>query len=121
MKAWVPEQKRNSSRSARAWLAVAIALVCAPEVWAQRSQLKPPWNMYSPQTDIQVGKQNAQMIERRVPLCNDPKIDAYLTNLGLMLAAKLPTRGVQYPLREQQRDQRICAARGLRVCESRSD
>ena len=53
--------------------------------------------MYSPQTDIQVGKQNAQMIERRVPLCNDPKIDAYLTNLGLKLAAKLPTRGVRYP------------------------
>jgi len=53
--------------------------------------------MYSPQTDIQVGKQNAQIIERRVPLCNDPKIDAYLTDLGLKLAAKLPTRGVRYP------------------------
>ncbi len=97
MKAWIPERKWNSSWIARAWLAVAIALVCAPAVWAQRSQLKPPWNMYSPQTDIQVGKQNAQMIERRVPLCNDPKIDAYLTNLGLKLAAKLPTRGVRYP------------------------
>jgi len=97
MKAWIPERKWNSSRSARAWLAVVIALVCVPQVWAQRSQLKPPWNMYSPQTDIQVGKQNAQIIERRVPLCNDPKIDAYLTNLGLKLAAKLPTRGVQYP------------------------
>jgi hypothetical protein len=53
--------------------------------------------MYSPETDIQVGKQNAQMLEKRLPLCNDPKVDAYLTNLGLRLAAKLPTQGVQYP------------------------
>jgi hypothetical protein len=59
--------------------------------------LKPPWNMYSPQTDIQVGKQNALLIEKQLPLCNDPKVDAYLTQLGLRLVAKLPTRGVEYP------------------------
>src|SRR5258707_9776764 len=53
--------------------------------------------MYSPQTDVQVGRQNAQLMERRLPLFNDAKVDAYLTQLGLKLAAKLPTRGVQYP------------------------
>jgi len=53
--------------------------------------------MYSPQTDIQVGKQNADMIKKRLPLCNDPKVDAYLTNLGMRLVAKMPNRGVQYP------------------------
>src|SRR5258707_7340258 len=53
--------------------------------------------MYSPQTDVQVGRQNAQLMERRLPLCNDAKVDAYLTQLGLKLAAKLPTRRVQYP------------------------
>ena len=78
-------------------LAGALALTCAPGLWAQRSKLKPPWNMYSPQTDIQVGKQNAQMIEKRLPLCNDPKIDEYLTKLGMRLVSKLPSGGVQYP------------------------
>jgi len=34
---------------------------------------------------------------RKLPLCNDPKVDAYLTMLGLRLVDKLPTRGVQYP------------------------
>ena len=53
--------------------------------------------MYSPDTDVKVGKQNAQILEKRLPLCNDPKVDAYLTNLGMKLVAKLPTRGVQYP------------------------
>jgi Zn-dependent protease with chaperone function len=74
-----------------------FALASIPVASAQRSQLKPPWNMYTPQTDIQVGEQNARLLQRQLPLCNDPKVDAYLTRLGLSLAAKLPTRGVQYP------------------------
>jgi beta-barrel assembly-enhancing protease len=74
-----------------------LALTSVPGLSAQRSQLKAPWNMYSPQTDIQVGRQNAQFMEKRLPLCNDAKVDAYLTQLGLKLAAKLPTHGVQYP------------------------
>lgn len=74
-----------------------LILVCVPGAWAQRSQLKPPWNVFSPETDIKVGKQNAQQIEKQLPLCNDPKVDAYLTQLGMRLVSKLPTRGVQYP------------------------
>src|SRR6266446_2492747 len=97
MRAWVQPGKSRWTGRRRGLLACLLALTCAPGSWGQRSKLKPPWNMYSPQTDIQVGKQNAQIIERRVPLCNDPKIDAYLTDLGLKLAAKLPTRGVRYP------------------------
>ena len=86
-----------SPRARLAALSLASLLLCVPSLRAQRSQLKPPWNMYSPQTDIQVGKQNALLIEKQLPLCNDPKVDAYLTQLGLRLVAKLPTRGVEYP------------------------
>jgi len=74
-----------------------LVLIGVPKLSAQRSQLKPPWNMYSPETDVQLGKQNARLMERHLILCNDPKVDAYLTQLGLRLAAKLPTRGVAYP------------------------
>jgi hypothetical protein len=59
--------------------------------------LKPPWNIYSPSTDIQVGKQNAQLMMQKLPLCNDPKVDQYLTNLGLKLVSKLDQRGATYP------------------------
>src|SRR5947209_6048834 len=74
-----------------------FALACAPVVFGQRSQLKAPWNMYSPETDVREGQKYAQVLEQRMPLCNDKRIDDYLTNLGLRLVAKLPTRGVQYP------------------------
>jgi beta-barrel assembly-enhancing protease len=80
----------------RSLLLFALLAACSP-VEAQRSQLKPPLNVFSPQADIQVGKQNADLMEKKLPLCNDPKVDAYLTSLGMRLVAKLPTRGVQYP------------------------
>lgn len=53
--------------------------------------------MFSPQQDIQVGKQAAQQAEGQLPMCNDPKVDAYLTTLGMRLVAHLNTRGTQYP------------------------
>jgi hypothetical protein len=81
----------------RELFAAVVVLACAPGAWAQRSNLKPPWNMYSPETDVRVGKQNAEILEKRLPLCNAPQVDAYLTKLGMKLAAKLPTRGAQYP------------------------
>jgi Zn-dependent protease with chaperone function len=63
----------------------------------QRTQLRPGWNLFSPQQDIQIGLKNAQQAEKQLAMCNDPKVDAYLTQLGKRLAAKAPTGGVQYP------------------------
>src|SRR5215470_10152069 len=79
---------------------VGVALVILLTVsvaWADRTRLKPPWNMFSPQTDIQVGKQAADEMKKQLPLCNDPKVDQYLTHLGMRLVAKLPKTSVQYP------------------------
>jgi hypothetical protein len=97
MRVWVrQEQSRRRWRLPGRVVAV-LALAFAPGASAQRSTLKPPWNAVSPARDIQLGKQNAEILEKKLPLCNDPKVDAYLTKLGLRLAAKLPTRGVEYP------------------------
>jgi Peptidase family M48 len=82
-------------------LMAVVASTClfllAPAVRAQRTELRPGWNIYSPQQDIQVGRLNAQQAEQQLPLCNDPKVDAYLTKLGKKLVAHLNTEGVQYP------------------------
>jgi beta-barrel assembly-enhancing protease len=53
--------------------------------------------MFSPQQDVELGKRAAAGAEKQLPLCNAPKVDAYLTQLGTRLASKLPTGGVQYP------------------------
>ncbi|MHB8500434.1 MAG: M48 family metallopeptidase [Candidatus Acidiferrales bacterium] len=77
--------------------AVALSLLIAPCVQAQRTKFKAGWNFYSPQDDIQLGKQVAADAEKQLPSCNAPKVNAYLTELGKKLIAKLPTSGVQYP------------------------
>jgi hypothetical protein len=76
---------------------VLLCLLIPPCTRAQRTQFKPGWNAYSPQQDIDLGKQVAVDAEKQLPRCNAPKVDAYLTELGWKLVAKLPTEGVKYP------------------------
>jgi len=83
-------------RAARICAAAAL-LACGSNVQAQRTQLKPGWNLFSVQQDIVVGKQNAVQAEKQLPLCNSPKVDAYLTQLGMKLVAHLDTHGATYP------------------------
>jgi hypothetical protein len=85
-------------RRVRAGMGVALlCLLIAPCMRGQRTQFKAAWNVYSPQEDIQLGKQVAVDAEKQLPSCNDPKVDAYLTELGKKLSAKLPAAGVEYP------------------------
>ena len=76
---------------------LSLSLLLMPTASAQRTALKPGWNMFTPQQDIEVGKRAALDAQKQLPLCNAPKVDAYLTQLGMRLAAKLPTGGAQYP------------------------
>jgi hypothetical protein len=79
---------------------ICLATLClgfVPLARAQRTNLKPGWNMFSPQQDVTLGKQAALDAQKQLPLCNAPRVDAYLTQLGMKLVAKLPTRGVEYP------------------------
>jgi Zn-dependent protease with chaperone function len=94
-----------SSSSLRARVTV-LSLVLAitastviPSSLAQvtRTKLKPGWNLFSIQQDIEVGKQNAQQAQAQLPMCNAPKVDAYLTQLGKRLVSHLNTNGAEYP------------------------
>src|SRR5467141_2778431 len=97
MRVWGEKGQWRRRWRLRGLLVATLGLTLVPGVWAQRSKLKPPWNTSSPQRDVQLGKQSAQILAKRLPLCNDPKADEYLTKLGLRLVSKMPTRGVQYP------------------------
>jgi predicted Zn-dependent protease len=70
-------------------------LVLAPLVQADRTQLKPGWNMFSPQQDVEVGQQVSKEAEQQLRMLNDRRVDTYLNNLGRKLAAKAP--GEKYP------------------------
>jgi len=90
-------RRRGMRRGLASGCLLGLALILVPGASAQRTQLKPGWNKFSPQDDISLGKRAATDAQKQLPLCNVPKVDAYLTQLGTRLAQKLPTGGVQYP------------------------
>jgi hypothetical protein len=67
----------------------------APPAWADRTALKPGINLFTPEQDIQLGKQNAGQAEKQLRMLNDPRVDNYLNNLGKKLAAH--AQGYKYP------------------------
>jgi Zn-dependent protease with chaperone function len=80
----------------RATVLVAIlTLLLAPLAWAERTPLKPGWNMFSAQQDIELGQQASVEAEKQVPMLNDSRVDNYLNNLGKKLATHAP--GYKFP------------------------
>ena len=76
---------------------VALTFVLVAGVWAAdgRTILKPGWNMFSPQQDVEVGQQVSPDAERQLPMLNNSRVDNYVNNLGRRLASNAP--GERYP------------------------
>ena len=72
-----------------------LSLLLAPAAQAQRTQLKPGWNLFSPQQDVEIGTQVSADAERQLPMWNNARVDRYLNDLGRRLAEKAP--GAKYP------------------------
>ena len=86
--------------SAQPWIgrqtatcALSMALLPAL-VSAQRTVVKPGWNMFSPEQDVEIGRSVSANAERQLPMLNDARLDAYLNRLGRRLAEK--AQGVRY-------------------------
>jgi hypothetical protein len=58
-------------------------------------QYKPGFNLFSPQQDVEMGRQSASQISREMPLLRDQQIVGYVQQLGAKLAAKAP--GEKFP------------------------
>jgi predicted Zn-dependent protease len=77
-------------------LGCAIVVAAIQVCWAdERTALKPGWNLFTPEQDIQIGKQSSARIGQQVLLLNDPRVDDYLDALGKKLAGYAP--GYKYP------------------------
>jgi len=85
----------------RAALFVTGSLLLTAGVWAadSRTALKPGWNMFTPQQDIEMGQQVSADAERQLRMLRDSRVDAYVNTLGRRLVAKAP--GERYPYRFQ--------------------
>ena len=82
-----------------------------------QTEIKLPKNRYTPQQDVELGRQAAAEIRQQYPIIKDERIARYLTALGDRLVAAAPAELKQAGLRifvypgEPERDQRLRASR----------
>lgn len=57
---------------------------------------RPGFNLFSPEQDVELGRQSAAKVSQQVPLLRDERIAAYVSRLGAKLAAKAPGQAFPY-------------------------
>jgi len=75
-----------------AWLALAPGFALG----VSKPDFKPGYNFYSPQEDVQMGKENAAQVDRQLPLLDDAGALNYLNSLGKKLVAFAPNNHAEY-------------------------
>lgn len=65
-------------------IAVALFAFLLP-LSAALKELKPGWNLFSTQQDIDLGREASAEIVKQKPLVNDARLDAYVTRIGHIL------------------------------------
>ena len=109
----MPFIKAVPMRPAALMVALAISVAGA----GAQTVIKPPKNRYTPQQDVELGREAAAEVRKQYPVINDEKIASYLTGLGDRLVAhappelKEPAYQVLVHACEPEGDQRVCAAR----------
>jgi Zn-dependent protease with chaperone function len=81
---------------AAATVAVIVTVVLTSYAADSRTKLKPGFNLFSPQQDIEMGRQSARQAEKQLQILNDREAATYINTLGLQLAAHAPTNE-KYP------------------------
>jgi Zn-dependent protease with chaperone function len=71
-------KNREQKRLRTIGTVLAAAILLAPGGWAELKQLRPGWNLFSPQQDVQIGKEAASQMERKLPVVHNRDLDNYL-------------------------------------------
>jgi Zn-dependent protease with chaperone function len=67
----------------------AIVSICVTSLVAQ-TEIKLPKNRFTPQQDVELGREAAAEVRKQYPIIQDEKIASYLTRLGDRLVAAAP-------------------------------
>lgn len=76
-------------------LTLFLAIALTASAADSRTKLKPGWNLFSPEQDVEMGREVAKQAESQLPILNDRRASTYIDALGKRLAARAP--GEKYP------------------------
>ncbi len=74
----------------RALAPIALAIALLTPLTVAQTRITPPKNKYTPEQDVQLGREAAAEARREYPVINDPGLDSYLDSLGQRLVAASP-------------------------------
>ena len=88
MKTQVREQKGKNYLAA---LVLAVLVVLPSLAFAaEQLRFKPGFNLFSPQQDVQVGREASAEVEKQLPLVKDAQVERYVNDLGRRLTQDAP-------------------------------
>jgi predicted Zn-dependent protease len=84
---------------ARPAIALVTVFMLSIGIADAQTKIKPGFNLFSAQDDVNVGQQSAVAAERQLPMLNDAQTNAYLNRIGQRLAANAGGPQFQYHFR----------------------
>ncbi len=90
----------NGLRTLRTRPAIALlAIVMSVGIADAQTRIKPGFNLFSPDQDVQIGQQSVQQAEQQLPILRDAAVEAYVNRIGQRLAANSGGPDFQYSFR----------------------
>jgi Zn-dependent protease with chaperone function len=74
-------KNRGQKRAPAAGTAITVALIAVGSCFAELRQLRPGFNLFSTQQDVQIGKEAVAEMSRQLPMARNPEVDRYLNVL----------------------------------------
>src|SRR5438874_6051546 len=93
-----PTMQRLRSAASPA-IALVIALIFTAGVADAQTKIKPGFNLFSTQDDVQIGQESVQQALQQLPIVNDSQINSYVNAIGQRLAANSGGPNFQYQFR----------------------
>ena len=90
---------RNRTRSLAAAFAALLGCLPFAAPSAAQTQVKSGFNLFTPEQDVEIGRQSAAEVERQLPMLDDRALDGYLESLLAGLAAAAPGPEFRYQVR----------------------
>jgi beta-barrel assembly-enhancing protease len=72
------------------------ALFLVPHLAEAQTNIKPGFNLFKPEDDVQVGQQSAAQAEQQLPILNDASVTDYVNAIGQRLASNAGGPKFQY-------------------------
>ena len=75
---------------------VVYVVVSAAAIAQAQTRIKPGFNLFSTNDDVQIGQQSAAEAMQQLPMLNDAQVNAYVNRIGQKLAANSAGPNFQY-------------------------